>query len=48
MVEFLAWDWTEVGIKASLAVELAQITGIDIRVINGANVSVYNVAKRLS
>lgn len=48
VVEFLARDWTEVGTKASLAVELAHITGIDARVLNGADVSICNVAERLS
>ncbi|KAK0750826.1 hypothetical protein B0T18DRAFT_309681, partial [Schizothecium vesticola] len=48
MVEFLARDWTEVGTKSSLAVELAHITGIDARVLNGADVLVCNVAERLS
>lgn len=48
VVEIFAGDWTEVGTKASLAVELAHITGIDERVLNGADVSLCNVAERLS
>jgi len=48
VVEIFAVNWAEVGTKASLAVELAHITGIDERVPNGADASLRNVAERLS
>ncbi|KAK5659605.1 hypothetical protein OQA88_809 [Cercophora sp. LCS_1] len=48
VVEFYASDWSEIGTKASLAAELAQITGINSDVLNGADVSSCNIAERVS
>ena len=48
VVEFYAADWTEIGTKASMTEQLARRTGIDPRVLNGADVSICNVAERLS
>jgi len=48
VVEFYAADWTEIGTKASMIEQLARRTGINPRVLNGADVSICNVAARLS
>ena len=47
-VEFYAEDWTEVGTKSSIREELALIIGIDIRILDGDDPSVCNVAERMS
>ncbi|KAH7309122.1 heterokaryon incompatibility protein-domain-containing protein [Stachybotrys elegans] len=47
-VEFYAEDWSEIGTKRSLKTQLAEITGIDIRVLDGASPSICNVAERMS
>lgn len=48
VVEFYNADWVEIGTKSSLKATLYEITGIDIRVLEGAPASVCNVAHRLS
>ena len=48
VVEFYNADWVEIGTKSSLKATLYEITGIDIRVLEGAPPSVCNVAHRLS
>jgi hypothetical protein len=48
IVEFYDVDWVEIGTKASLREKLAEITGIDIRVLDGADPSVCNAAERMS
>jgi hypothetical protein len=47
-VEFYAEDWTEIGTRSSHRKELSIITGIDIRVLGGANPAICNVAERFS
>jgi hypothetical protein len=48
IVEFYNTDWTEIGTKSSLRVALHEITGINMRVLEGESPSVCNVAYRLS
>jgi hypothetical protein len=48
IVEFYDVDWTEIGTKSSLREVLSRLTGIDIRVLNGADPSICNAAERLS
>jgi hypothetical protein len=48
VVEFYAADWTLFGTKASLSPDLAEISGIDVRVLDGAEPSICNVAERMS
>jgi hypothetical protein len=48
LVEFYAEDWTDLGTKSSRRQEISTITGIDVRVLDGADPSICNVAERLS
>jgi len=48
IVEFYALDWTEIGTKSELHQELSEITGINIRVLAGADPSTCNVGERMS
>ena len=48
IVEFYDVDWTEIGTKSSLREVLSRLTGIDIRVLDGADPSICNAAERLS
>ena len=48
VVEFYAHDWTEIGTKFSLRRVISKITGIDIRVLEGADPSTCHVAERMS
>jgi hypothetical protein len=48
MVEFYAQDWTEIGTKFSLRRIISRITGIDMRVLEGADPSTCHVAERMS
>ncbi|KAH6702877.1 heterokaryon incompatibility protein-domain-containing protein [Leptodontidium sp. MPI-SDFR-AT-0119] len=47
-VEFYTVSWEEIGTKQSLRDEIALITGIDSRVLEGCDPSVYHVAERMS
>ncbi|PMD32052.1 HET-domain-containing protein [Hyaloscypha variabilis F] len=47
-VEFYAEDWTDLGTKSSRRDEISLITGIDVRVLDGENPAICNVAERLS
>jgi hypothetical protein len=47
-VEFYARDWTDLGTKSSRQDEISNITGIDIRILNGDDPAICNVAERLS
>ena len=48
VVEFYAHDWSEIGTKFSLRRAISKITGIDIRVLEGADPSTCHVAERMS
>ncbi|KAG7285646.1 hypothetical protein NEMBOFW57_010275 [Staphylotrichum longicolle] len=48
MVEFYAHDWREIGTKFSLRKVISKVTGIDIRVLEGADPSTCHVAERMS
>lgn len=48
MVEFYAANWSEIGTKSSLKEDLAKITGIDTRVLDGEPANICNVAERMS
>jgi tetratricopeptide (TPR) repeat protein len=48
VVEFYAQDWSFIGTKSNLRQELALITGIDLEVLGGAELSTCNVAERMS
>ncbi|KAL2133025.1 hypothetical protein VTI74DRAFT_2997 [Chaetomium olivicolor] len=47
-VEFYAHDWREIGTKFSLRRVISKVTGIDIRVLEGADPSTCHVAERMS
>jgi len=47
-VEFYTAGWEEIGTKQSLGKEIAEITGIDVRVLRGRDPSEYHVAERMS
>lgn len=47
-VEFYTVIWEEIGTKQSLRDEIALITGIDSRVLEGCDPSVYHVSERMS
>jgi hypothetical protein len=48
IVEFYASDWQEIGTKFSLRKVISKVTGIDIRVLEGADPSTCHVAERMS
>ncbi|KAK3314388.1 heterokaryon incompatibility protein-domain-containing protein [Apodospora peruviana] len=48
MVEFYAHDWREIGTKFSLRKLISKVTGIDIRVLEGADPGTCHVAERMS
>jgi len=48
VVEFYAQDWSAIGTKSDLRQELTLITGIDLQVLGGAELSACNVAERMS
>jgi hypothetical protein len=48
VVEFYAQDWSAIGTKSDLRQELSLITGIDLQVLGGAELSTCNVAERMS
>ncbi|KAK0639810.1 heterokaryon incompatibility protein-domain-containing protein [Cercophora newfieldiana] len=48
LVEFYAQDWKEIGTKFSLRRAISRITGVDIRVLEGADPSTCTVAERMS
>lgn len=48
LVEFYAHDWQEIGTKYSLRNVISKVTGIDIRVLEGADPSTCHVAERMS
>ncbi|SPQ20684.1 838d895d-2660-4641-ab4c-d43b35fdbd37 [Thermothielavioides terrestris] len=48
IVEFYAHDWREIGTKFSLRKVISTVTGIDIRVLEGADPSTCHVAERMS
>jgi len=48
VVEFYAGNWEEIGTKFSLRRSIGKITGIDIRVLEGADPSTCTVAERMS
>ncbi len=47
-VEFYARDWTDLGTKSSRQDEISIITGIDVRILDGEDPAICNVAERLS
>ncbi|KAG4432180.1 hypothetical protein IFR05_012347 [Cadophora sp. M221] len=47
-IEFYTAGWEEIGTKQSLRDEITLITGIDSRVLEGRDPSVYHVAERMS
>ena len=47
-VEFYAKDWTDLGTKSSRQDEISIITGIDVRILDGEDPAICNVAERLS
>ena len=47
-VEFYARDWTDLGTKSSRQDEISIITGIDVRILDGEDLAICNVAERLS
>ncbi|KAK3373008.1 heterokaryon incompatibility protein-domain-containing protein [Lasiosphaeria ovina] len=48
LVEFYSHDWRELGTKFSLRRALSRITGIDVRVLEGADPATCTVAERMS
>ncbi|KAK4159888.1 heterokaryon incompatibility protein-domain-containing protein [Cladorrhinum sp. PSN259] len=48
LVEFYSHDWQEIGTKYSLRHVISKVTGIDIRVLEGADPSTCHVAERMS
>lgn len=48
MVEFYAHDWREIGTKFSLRKVISTVTGIDMRVLEGADPATCHVAERMS
>ncbi|KAL2259925.1 hypothetical protein VTK26DRAFT_6239 [Humicola hyalothermophila] len=48
LVEFYAHDWREIGTKFSLRKVISKVTGIDVRVLEGADPSTCHVAERMS
>ncbi|KAK4209898.1 hypothetical protein QBC37DRAFT_429614 [Rhypophila decipiens] len=48
MVEFYAHDWQEIGTKFSLRKIISKVTGIDVRILEGADPSTCHVAERMS
>lgn len=48
IVEFYSSDWREIGTKFSLRKVINKVTGIDIRVLEGADPSICHVAERMS
>ncbi|KAK1750341.1 heterokaryon incompatibility protein-domain-containing protein [Echria macrotheca] len=48
LVEFYTYDWKEIGTKFSLRKAISKITGIDMRVLEGADPSTCHVAERMS
>ncbi|KAM7205166.1 Heterokaryon incompatibility protein (HET) domain containing protein [Naviculisporaceae sp. PSN 640] len=48
MVEFYAYDWQEIGTKFSLRKTISKVTGIDVRILEGADPSTCHVAERMS
>ncbi|KAK5655205.1 hypothetical protein OQA88_6104 [Cercophora sp. LCS_1] len=48
LVEFYSHDWHEIGTKFSLRKAISKITGIDMRVLEGADPSTCHVAERMS
>ncbi|KAK4462876.1 heterokaryon incompatibility protein-domain-containing protein [Cladorrhinum samala] len=48
LVEFYAHDWQEIGTKYSLRNVISKVTGIDVRVLEGADPSTCHVAERMS
>lgn len=48
VVEFYAHDWREIGTKFSLRKIISKVTGIDVRVLEGADPSACHVAERMS
>jgi hypothetical protein len=47
-VEFYARDWTDLGTKSSRQDEISIVTGIDVRILDGEDPAICNVAERLS
>ena len=47
-VEFYASNWDELGTKSSRRDEISKITGIDVRILDGDDPAICNVAERLS
>ena len=48
MVEFYAHDWREIGTKFSLRKLISKVTGIDVRILEGADPGTCHVAERMS
>ncbi|KAK3988923.1 heterokaryon incompatibility protein-domain-containing protein [Cladorrhinum sp. PSN332] len=48
LVEFYSHDWQEIGTKYSLRHVISKVTGIDMRVLEGADPSTCHVAERMS
>ncbi|KAK3905402.1 heterokaryon incompatibility protein-domain-containing protein, partial [Staphylotrichum tortipilum] len=48
IVEFYSQGWHEIGTKFSLRKVISKVTGIDIRVLEGADPSTCHVAERMS
>ncbi|KAK4223149.1 heterokaryon incompatibility protein-domain-containing protein [Podospora fimiseda] len=48
LVEFYSHDWQEIGTKYSLRHVISKVTGIDLRVLEGADPSTCHVAERMS
>lgn len=47
-VEFYASNWDDLGTKSSRRDEISKITGIDVRILDGDDPAICNVAERLS
>lgn len=48
VVEFYTASWAEIGTKSSLRKKISHETGIDIRILDGQDPSICNVAERMS
>jgi len=48
IVEFYAADWSEIGTRLSRQKQIANITGISLRVLQGEDLASCNVAERMS
>jgi hypothetical protein len=48
VVEFFAQDWSPIGLRSNLKVHIKNITGINIRALEGDDLSTFQVAEKMS